>query len=70
LFVGIITSAMKSRTSAEARWTAGWARAKMIDRTYGHFVRDADDQDRDLLDAYDARRARSGHGGDEPRSQA
>jgi hypothetical protein len=26
-----------------------------------HLVRDADDQDRDLLDAYDARRARSGH---------
>ena len=26
-----------------------------------HLVRDADDQDRGLLDAYDERRARSGH---------
>jgi hypothetical protein len=34
---------------------------RMIDQTYGHLVRDADDQDRGLLDAYDALRARSGH---------
>ena len=34
---------------------------RIIDATYGHLVRDADHQDRDLLDAYDARRARSGH---------
>jgi integrase len=27
---------------------------KMIDETYGHFARDAEDQERDLLDAYDA----------------
>jgi len=26
----------------------------MIDRTYGHLAPDAEDQDRDLLDAYDA----------------
>jgi hypothetical protein len=27
---------------------------QMIDATYGHLARDAEDQDRDLLDAYDA----------------
>jgi hypothetical protein len=27
---------------------------RMIDATYGHLVRDAEEQDRDLLDAYDA----------------
>ncbi|HEV7566813.1 MAG TPA: hypothetical protein VGO31_12725 [Microbacteriaceae bacterium] len=27
---------------------------KMIDETYGHFARDAEDQERDLVDAYDA----------------
>ena len=37
---------------------------RIIDATYGHLVRDADDQDRDLLDAYDERRARSGHDGE------
>jgi hypothetical protein len=33
----------------------------MIDATYGHLVRDADDQDRGLLDAYDAAEDRRGH---------
>jgi hypothetical protein len=33
--------------------------------TYGHLVRDADDQDRGLLDAYDALRARRGHDNDD-----
>jgi hypothetical protein len=32
---------------------------RIIDATHGHLVRAADDQDRDVLDAYDARRARS-----------
>jgi integrase len=39
---------------------------RIIDATYGHLVRNADDQERDLLDAYDARRARSGHDDDGP----
>lgn len=26
---------------------------QMIDETYGHLARDADEQDRDMLDAYD-----------------
>jgi hypothetical protein len=33
----------------------------MIDATYGHLVRDAEDQDRGLLDAYDAANERRGH---------
>jgi integrase len=33
---------------------------QVIDATYGHLARDADDHDRDLLDAYDAK-ASSGH---------
>jgi hypothetical protein len=27
---------------------------KMVDATYGHLAQDAEDQDRSLLDAYDA----------------
>jgi hypothetical protein len=34
---------------------------RVIDATHGHLVRNADDQDRDLFDAHDARRAPSGH---------
>jgi integrase len=35
---------------------------QMIDRTYGHLAQDAEDQDRELLDAYDAAaRSTSGH---------
>lgn len=34
---------------------------QMIDRTYGHLAHDAEDQDRDLLDAYDAGVVASGH---------
>ena len=35
---------------------------QMIDATYGHLARDADEHDRELLDAYDAAQwARSGH---------
>jgi integrase len=35
---------------------------QMIDRTYGHLAQDAEDQDRSLLDAYDASsRNGSGH---------
>jgi integrase len=48
--MGIFTLARRMGTSV-----------RIIDQTYGHLVRDADDQDRDLLDSYDARRARSGH---------
>ena len=48
--MGIFTLARRMGTSVRG-----------IDRTYGHLVRDADDQDRDLLDAYDERGARSGH---------
>ena len=33
---------------------------QMIDETYGHLARDADDQDRDVLDAYDTGNSR-GH---------
>lgn len=28
---------------------------KMIDETYGHLARDAEDYERDLMDAYDAK---------------
>jgi hypothetical protein len=34
---------------------------QMIDDTYGHLARDADDQDRGMLDAYDAAEAGNGH---------
>jgi integrase len=34
---------------------------KMIDQTYGHLARDADDYDRELLDAYDAAKTGRGH---------
>jgi hypothetical protein len=34
---------------------------RMIDATYGHLVRDAEDQDRGLLDAYDAASDNGGH---------
>jgi integrase len=34
---------------------------QMIDRTYGHLAQDAEEQDRDLLDAYDVT-ARNGSG--------
>lgn len=32
------------------------ASVQVIDATHGHLVRDADDQDRDLLEAFDAAR--------------
>jgi integrase len=35
---------------------------EMIDRTYGHLTPDAEDYERALLDAYDARTEASGHG--------
>jgi integrase len=41
--MGIFTLARRMGTSV-----------KMIDATYGHLAQDAEDQDRDLLDAYDA----------------
>jgi hypothetical protein len=34
----------------------------MIDATYGHLARDAEDQDRGLLDAYDSAANARGHG--------
>jgi hypothetical protein len=35
---------------------------QMIDRTYGHLAQDAEDQERDLLEAYDtANRNGTGH---------
>jgi hypothetical protein len=34
---------------------------QMIDQTYGHLARDADDYDRALLDAYDEAAASNGH---------
>jgi integrase len=34
---------------------------QMIDATYGHLARDAEDQDRDLLDAYDGQNGAGGH---------
>ena len=34
---------------------------EMIDRTYGHLAADAEDYERGLLDAFDARRAAYGH---------
>jgi len=52
--MGIFTLACRMGTSV-----------RMIDATYGHLVRDADEQDRELLDTYDAQRARSGHDNDE-----
>jgi hypothetical protein len=48
--MGIFTLARRMGTSV-----------RMIDASYGHLVRDADDQDRSLLGAYDDLRARSGH---------
>jgi hypothetical protein len=57
--MGIFTLACRMGTSV-----------RIIDATYGHLVRGADDQDRDLLDSHDERRARRGHDGDEPGSQA
>ena len=33
----------------------------MIDATYGHLAQDAEDQERDLLDAYDAANNGCGH---------
>jgi integrase len=34
---------------------------QMIDATYGHLAHDAEDQDRDLLDAYDGQNGDGGH---------
>ncbi len=34
---------------------------QMIDRTYGHLAQDAEDQDRGLLDVYDAANGGTGH---------
>jgi hypothetical protein len=34
----------------------------MIDRTYGHLAPDAEDYERGLLDAYDAKTEAFGHG--------
>jgi integrase len=34
---------------------------QMIDATYGHLARDAEDQDRELLDAYDGHNGDGGH---------
>jgi integrase len=34
---------------------------QMIDATYGHLAQDAEDQDRDLLDAYDGHNDDGGH---------
>jgi hypothetical protein len=34
----------------------------MIDRTYGHLAPDAEDHERALLDAYDAKTETFGHG--------
>jgi hypothetical protein len=34
---------------------------QMIDQTYGHLARDADEHDRGLLDAYDETEASIGH---------
>jgi integrase len=34
---------------------------QMIDRTYGHLAHDAEDQDRELLDAYDSDNGGRGH---------
>jgi integrase len=52
--MGIFTLARRMGTSV-----------RMIDATYAHRVRDADDQDRELLDSDDALRARSGHDHDD-----
>jgi hypothetical protein len=47
------------------------APAMAIDATYGHLAHDADDQDRILLDAYDALEANVGHTvGTKPRRDA
>jgi integrase len=48
--MGIFTLARRMGTSV-----------KMIDATYGHLAQDAEDQDRGLLDAYDAANGGSGH---------
>jgi integrase len=48
--MGIFTLARRMGTSV-----------KMIDATYGHLAQDAEDQDRGLLDAYDAANNASGH---------
>jgi len=34
---------------------------QMIDVTYGHLAQDAEEQDRDLLDAYDVQNGAGGH---------
>ena len=34
---------------------------QMIDATYGHLAQDAEDQDRDLLDAFDGQNGTGGH---------
>jgi integrase len=47
---GIFTLARRMGTSV-----------KMIDATYGHLAQDAEDQDRGLMDAYDAASSASGH---------
>ena len=59
---GVSTAGMGIFTLARRMGTS----VRIIDATYGHLVRDADDQDRDLLDAYDGPWARSGHDDDEP----
>ncbi|MGH2941933.1 MAG: site-specific integrase [Solirubrobacteraceae bacterium] len=48
--MGIFTLARRMGTSV-----------KMIDATYGHLAQDAEDQDRGLLDAYDAVNGACGH---------
>jgi integrase len=48
--MGIFTLARRMGTSV-----------KMIDATYGHLAQDAEDQDRGLLDAYDAVNNGRGH---------
>lgn len=48
--MGIFTLARRMGTSV-----------KMIDRTYGHLAHDAEDQDRGLMDAYDAAGNGCGH---------
>jgi len=48
--MGIFTLARRMGTSV-----------KMIDATYGHLAQDAEDQDRGLLDAYDAANGGAGH---------
>ena len=45
-----------SETNSDAEHRMGTSVA-MIDRTYGHLAAGADDYERELLDAYDARSA-------------